>query len=146
MKSIFIAAMFIVGQIAFAADTEIKIVAFNVLAAPWASPLYYPSSSLPYLDRNYRVQKTIAVLQNLSVDTDVFCLQETTPVEFQLIANSLPDYLGLQANHASTYWSQWVTEVPPWELNGNAILVKKSKFKDVKLSDIALSSSGNHAA
>lgn len=125
---------------------SIRVFSFNVLAPPWAKASSYPESSLPYLDRTIRRQAVIKTLNGIKDTTDIICLQETTPIEFGYFASALKDFVGLQANHDPSYWSQYITDDPPWELNGTAIFINKKTFSNISLSDVALSNSGNHGA
>lgn len=145
-RQLFYVLMFcLIGQSA-AEAASLKVFSFNVLAPPWANPDSYPDSSLPYLDRAIRRQAIINTLHNIKGTTDVFCLQETTPVEFGYFASELKEFVGIQANHDPSYWSQYITVNPPWEPNGTAIFLKKTVFSNVQLSDQPLSNSGNHGA
>lgn len=128
-----------------APSDTIKVVSFNILAPCWADPNIYPAEALPFLDREYRRAKIIQFL-NDNQDADVFALQEVTAVEFGFLNNTLSGkYVGFQSFHAPTYWSQYITQTPPWEPNGNALFVKKSTFKNCTFSDVPLSDDGNHA-
>lgn len=124
---------------------EIKVITFNILAPCWADPAIYPEMSRPYLERSYRRDKIIQFL-NSHPEADIFALQEVTAIEFGYLNQALStNYVGFQSFHASTYWSQYITQDPPWEPNGNALFIKKSAFKNISFSDVALSDDGNHA-
>ncbi|TAL65026.1 MAG: hypothetical protein EPN84_02265 [Legionella sp.] len=126
-------------------NPQIKVLTFNILAPCWASPDYYPATAAPYLDRVYRRGKIINFLKSKPT-VDVFSLQEVTQVEFGYIKDALKkDYIAFQSFHSPTYWSDWITVNPPWEPNGNAILIKKNRFSNVVFQDVALSDDGNHA-
>jgi endonuclease/exonuclease/phosphatase family metal-dependent hydrolase len=125
----------------------INILSFNILAPCWADPSYYPASSAPFLERVSRRQTIIDLLNSYENKVDVIALQEVAQIEFNYIAQALQStFVGFQANHASTYWSNWVTATTPWELNGNAIFIKKERFDDISFEDYTASASGNHAA
>ena len=124
----------------------LRVVAFNVLAPPWADPAYYPDAAAPLLDRTYRRARIIRFLAAQAKNTDIFALQETTPTELAHIAAALPGFTAFQANHRPDYWSNWITPANPWELNGVALLVKKTRFKSLSFRDVALTTDGNHAA
>lgn len=126
--------------------SNLKVAAFNVLAAPWAKPSSYPVQAAPYLPREYRRGKNLEVILSLAPTTDVFCLQETTVPEFEFYRDHLPGFTGFQNNHDPSYWSKYVTETIPWELNGTAIFIKNSKFSDIEFEDLINSNTGNHAA
>lgn len=144
LSSFFLASYLLLGtQSAFA--HTLKVVSFNILAPPWASPSCYPDSTAPFLPRERRRAQILNVLSGLKDSTDIFCLQEITPIEYGYILEALDGFIGTQVNHSPGYWTQYVTIDPPWEPNGNAILMKKSVFKEVAFSDIALSSEGNHS-
>jgi endonuclease/exonuclease/phosphatase family metal-dependent hydrolase len=126
-------------------NSQIKVITFNILAPCWASPDYYPASAAPYLDRVYRRGKIINYLKSRST-TDVISLQEVTVTEYGYIKDALKkDYVSFQSLHSPTYWSNWITENPPWEPNGNAVFLKKSRFTNIVFQDIPLSDDGNHA-
>jgi endonuclease/exonuclease/phosphatase family metal-dependent hydrolase len=115
-----------------------------VLAPPWADPSIYPAGAV--LDRNVRLQSIIDTLSGLAGSSDVICLQEITDPEFDVIQAALPEFDGFRSYHDPSYWSQYITEDPPWERNGNAILLKRAAFdSSVRFSDQPLSDSGNHA-
>lgn len=146
MMRIFYVILFCLIGLGSAQAASIKVFSFNVLAPPWAKLSSYPESSWPYIDRTIRRQAIINTLNSIKSSTDVICLQETTPIEFGYFAATLKDFVGIQANHDPSYWSQYITQNPPWELNGTAIFVNKRVFSNISLSDVALSDSGNHAA
>lgn len=126
-------------------NQQIKVLTFNILAPCWASPDYYPATAGAYLDRVYRRGKIINFLKSKPT-VDVISLQEVTQVEYGFIKDALKkDYISFQSLHSPTYWTDWITANPPWEPNGNAVFLKKSRFTGIVFQDIALSDSGNHA-
>ncbi len=128
-------------------SNNIRVMAFNILAPCWADPVYYPTSSAPFLNRTARRQIIIDFLKGYQNTVDVFALQEVAQVEFNFIKDALKlTHVGLQANHDPSYWSNWVTAATPWELNGNAIFVKKDRFTNIVFEDFPSSASGNHSA
>lgn len=147
-KAVFQAACIAVVSLcsmALGAADEIKVITFNILAPCWADPAIYPEMSRPYLERSYRRERIIQFLQS-HPEADIFALQEVTAIEFGYLNDALStDYMGFQSFHAPTYWSNYITQDPPWEPNGNALLIKKSAFKNISFSDVALSDDGNHA-
>ncbi|HET7901210.1 MAG TPA: endonuclease/exonuclease/phosphatase family protein [Candidatus Nanopelagicales bacterium] len=124
----------------------VRVVTFNVLAPPWTDPSYYPAAAAPLLDRATRRAHIVAWLQSQAATTDVFSLQETTPVEMGYVAAALPGFTPFQANHTPEHWSNWITPAAPWEPNGVALLVKRSRFDALSFADIALTTDGDHAA
>lgn len=145
MKRLYLLVFIFLSSVTLFA-APIKIVSFNILAPPWAKPSSYPESSEPYLDRELRRVSIIDVLNSLKGSSDVIALQEITPIEFGYIKSALKDFVAIQVNHDPDYWSQYITDNPPWEPNGNALFLKKSTFKNVSFSDVPLSTSGNHGA
>jgi endonuclease/exonuclease/phosphatase family metal-dependent hydrolase len=128
-------------------DQTIHVFAFNILAPCWADPGYYPKSSASFLNRLDRRQAIIELLKSYQDKVDIFMLQEVAQAEFDFINEVLKStHAGFQANHASWYWSNWITPLTPWEVNGNALFVSKTRFSSIDFEDFAASSSGNHAA
>ena len=120
---------------------------FNILAPCWADPVYYPASSAPYLNRVDRRQSIISLLKSYQNSVDILALQEVAQVEFNYIKDALQlTHVGFQANHSSSYWSNWITSANPWELNGNAIFVRRGLFTNISFEDFPTSNSGNHSA
>ncbi len=133
------------AQAAPPVNDTLKIVDFNILAPCWADPTLYPTGAAAYLGRTYRQGIIIAYLKSRST-ADIITLQEVNTPEFTAINNALKkNYVGFQSFHSPSYWSQWITVNPPWEPNGNAIFLKKTKFTNIVFSDVALSTTGNHA-
>lgn len=143
---IFITSSFLSINASSAPNKSLNVITFNILAPCWASPSYYPAITVPYLDRVFRRGNIINFLKS-QPQSDVIALQEVTQIEFGYINNALKNnYIGFMSFHSPTYWSNWITIDPPWEPNGNAIFLKKSRFKNIAFQDIALSDDGNHAA
>jgi endonuclease/exonuclease/phosphatase family metal-dependent hydrolase len=125
--------------------TDLTVVSWNVLAAPWAAPAFYPATMDPaVLDRDRRRRAVAARLAEL--DADLVCLQETTTVDLAVVVELLGD--GFRAheapNHASL-WAGWATEELAWEPNGTAIIWRADRFDDVHVGALALSADGNAA-
>lgn len=126
---------------------SIRILSFNVLCPCWAHPSYYPESTAPLLNRVLRRQVIIDLLKSYQSTVDAFTLQEVAQTEFNFFNDALKqNYQGFQANHSPNYWSSWVTNDPPWELNGNAIFIRKDRFANITFENFPASTSGNHAA
>lgn len=124
----------------------IKVASFNILAPPWAHPEVYPKICTPFLDRHLRRQAIISILDNVKDSTDIFCLQEVTPIEFDFISQALNEFSGAEINHEPHYWSHYIMEDPPWEPNGTAIFIKNAHFSEIVFRDLSLSGNGNHAS
>ena len=125
--------------------SELTVVTWTVLAAPWAAPEHYPQDmDIALLDRVTRAHLVAAVLADL--DADVICLQETTPPDLALIGTDLGDlYERAEAPNGTNLWSNWSTAAVPWEPNGTAVLWRRSVFTDVVTGDVVLSADGNVA-
>jgi endonuclease/exonuclease/phosphatase family metal-dependent hydrolase len=125
--------------------TELTVVSWNVLAAPWAAPGYYPAGMDPaLLDRIARRELIAAQLAELGAD--VVCLQETTPVD--LAANVAALGAGYGAHSAPNgrgLWASWTTDELPWEPNGTAIVWRSDRVGDVTTGSLPLSDDGNVA-
>ena len=125
--------------------TELTVVSWNVLAAPWAAPEYYPAAMDPaLLDRVARRERVAARLAEL--DADVVCLQETTPVDLMAIVAALgPAYSAHSAPNGRDLWTDWATDALPWESNGTAILWRTDRLAQPTTGALALSDDGNVA-
>jgi endonuclease/exonuclease/phosphatase family metal-dependent hydrolase len=130
---------------AHAGETPVQVVTFNILAPCWASPSYYPPAAAPYLNRVYRRDRILDFLASQK-DADIIALQEVTSAEFEFIKNALGgEFLASNCYHSATYWASWITVDPAWEPNGNALLLKRTRFNEAAFSDLPLSGDGNHA-
>jgi endonuclease/exonuclease/phosphatase family metal-dependent hydrolase len=124
---------------------SLTVASWNVLAAPWAAPAFYPAEMDPaLLDRVTRREVVAAQLAEL--DADVVCLQETTPVDLLAIADALgPEVAVHAAPNAPELWAGWSTEELPWEANGTAVLWRRDRFDGVVTGALAMSDDGNVA-
>ena len=106
----------------------LTVASWNVLAAPWAAPAFYPAEMDPsLLDRVTRRELVAARLAEL--DADVVCLQETTPVDLLAIVDALGADVAMHAApNAPELWASWSTEELPWEANGTAVLWRRDRF------------------
>ena len=60
--------------------STLTVASWNVLAAPWAAPAFYPAGMDPaLLDRDVRAD--LVADRILAIDADVWCLQEVTPTD-----------------------------------------------------------------
>ena len=125
---------------------NIKVLTFNVLAPCWASPQYYPASSLPKLERVYRRNRIIAFLnQAVSSGVGIIALQEVQIDEYPYYYSALKTlFEGFNSYHDDQYWSSWITTDPPFARNGNALFLRRDLFANWQFSDKALSDGGNH--
>ena len=70
------------------ASDRISVVTWNVLAAPWAAPAFYPPDlDAALLERGARAHLVGTLLASL--DVDVMCLQETTPPDLGVVLECL---------------------------------------------------------
>jgi endonuclease/exonuclease/phosphatase family metal-dependent hydrolase len=125
--------------------TELTVVSWNVLAAPWAAPGYYPAEmDAGLLDRVARRELVAARLAEL--DADLVCLQETTPVDLAAIVAGLgPGYAVHAVPNGRQLWAGWATDDLAWEPNGTAILWRSDRVADRATGALALSDDGNVA-
>lgn len=125
--------------------STVRVVSWNVLAAPWASPAFYgPDLDPTLLDRDRRAELVGRALQELA--PDVACLQETTPPDLARTLAVLGDgYDHRATGNARELWASWSTPELPWEPNGTAVLWRRDRFDAVDASALALSTDGNVA-
>jgi endonuclease/exonuclease/phosphatase family metal-dependent hydrolase len=126
-------------------STELTVVSWNVLAAPWAAPAYYPADMDPArLDRVAR--RALVAAQLVALDADIVCMQETTPVDLAAVMEELGDrYAAHAAPNGRALWASWSTDALPWEPNGTAVLWRRGRFDAVETGSLALSDDGNAA-
>jgi len=107
---------------------NINIASWNILAAPWASPSFYPPElDLAILDRNRRGKLNAAMMAAVADVHDVWCLQEVTVPELERIRAALSeigDFEAFHAHNAPEYWSNWLVDGVDWEANGPALIVR----------------------
>jgi len=122
------------------------VVTWNVLAAPWAAPVFYPTDLDPaLLDRTVRAELVAGLLGEL--DADVMCLQETTQTDLAIVLERLGDgYAVHQTPNARELWSNWSTPGHPWEPNGTAIVWRRDRLSGIRPGSLQLSEDGNVAA
>ncbi len=128
------------------ASDPIRVVTWNVLAAPWAAPAFYPTDLDPMLlDRTARAHLVALLLASFAAD--VMCLQETTPPDLSVTLDALgPGYAAHQCSNGPDLWSSWSTPDHPWEPNGTAVLWRRAAWTDVRPAAVDLSGDGNVAA
>ena len=123
----------------------LTVVSWNVLAAPWAAPAYYPAEMDPALLDRVRRRELVAQ-QLTELGADLVCLQETTTTDLLAIVAALGDeYVAHSAPNGPELWSSWATEELPWESNGTAVLWRPDGFDAVETGALALSDDGNVA-
>jgi endonuclease/exonuclease/phosphatase family metal-dependent hydrolase len=126
-------------------SAELVVASWNILAAPWAAPVFYPPDMDPaVLDRATRRASVATALAEL--DADLVCLQETTPVDLAAIVTLLGDGVVVHsAPNAPELWATWSTPELPWEANGTAVLWRRDRFEDAVTGALSLSDDGNVA-
>ncbi len=121
----------------------IVVLSWNVLAAPWASPRWYPEGmDAEVLERGRRVELATAILQG--IPHDLACLQETTPPDLARLRD--PRYDVHAADNDASLWSSWSTPEATWEPNGPAVMWRRDRFVDVETGAFDLGDHGNRAA
>lgn len=100
-----------------------SIATWNVLAAPWAAPAFYPQGMDPALLAR-AVRADLVADRMLAIDADVWCLQETTPTDLaRMLARGVGDrYDHHHVGNGRDLWAHWSTPEYPWEPNGTAVL------------------------
>lgn len=125
--------------------TALRVASWNILAAPWAAPAFYPAAmDMRVLDRERRAGLVAEKL--LALDADIVCLQETTPVDLLRILERIGDrYEHHQVGNGRDLWVGWSTPEVPWEANGTAVLWKHAEFSEDHRGSCPLSGDGNVA-
>ena len=125
----------------------LAVVSFNVLAPIWAAPKWYPDEVDPaLLETAFRRARISALLQRLSAETDVFCLQEVQSSELAAFLQALgPGFDGAMSVNAPDWWSSYLVPEVPWQPNGTAVIARRSSLATASMRDIALGDDGNHA-
>jgi len=139
--------LFPAGSAGAAGIREIDVVSYNVLAPPWASPVWYPEIDDPsLLDTAARRERIRAFLRSARDTAELVCLQEVAASELPAFAAALgPGFVGAMSFNDPDFWSDWVVPPIPWEPNGTALFARTSAFTGVVVEDRALGT-GNHAA
>ena len=115
----------------------VRVATWNVLAAPWAAPAFYPDGMDPtLLDREQRAALVGAALVGL--DADVVCLQETTPHDLATILATADAYDLHTVSNGEELWANWATPELAWESNGTAIAWRRDAFTDAVLGQLSL--------
>lgn len=126
---------------------SVQVLTFNVLAPIWAAPVWYPvDMDMALLDREFRRARTQAFLRSVRDQLDVVCLQEVNQAELPYYLEALgAEFEGTMAFNDPALWSSWLVPGIPWEPNGTAIAVRKTRFADRHYEDLPISGDGNHA-
>ncbi|MGZ4676607.1 MAG: endonuclease/exonuclease/phosphatase family protein [Acidimicrobiia bacterium] len=123
----------------------VTVVTWNVLAAPWAAPAFYPAEmDMSVLDRRTRAALVGERLRVLS--PDVACLQETTPTDLEVVLAALDGYESFAPPNGRDLWAHWMTPDVPWESNGTAVVWRSRRFVAAGRDALSVSDDGNVAA
>jgi endonuclease/exonuclease/phosphatase family metal-dependent hydrolase len=127
--------------------SELRVVAFNVLAPIWSSPAWYPPDmDAALLETGYRRERIEAFLRDIADSADVVCLQEVQDSEFPYFMAALgADFQGSMAVNDPRLWSSYLLGTP-WAPNGTAVAIRRSLFAaDPQFRDLP-TYGGNHVA
>jgi endonuclease/exonuclease/phosphatase family metal-dependent hydrolase len=127
--------------------SELRVVAFNVLAPIWSAPAWYPQDmDAALLETGYRRERLEAFLSGIAASADVVCLQEVQDSEFPYFMAALgADFQGAMAVNDPELWSNYLLGTP-WAPNGTAIAIRRSILAaDPEFRDLP-THGGNHVA
>jgi endonuclease/exonuclease/phosphatase family metal-dependent hydrolase len=127
--------------------SELRVVAFNVLAPIWSAPAWYPQDmDAALLETGYRRVRLEAFLRGIAASADVVCLQEVQDSELPFLMAALgAGFQGAMAVNDPELWSNYLLGTP-WAPNGTAIAVRRSLFAaDPEFRDLP-THGGNHVA
>jgi endonuclease/exonuclease/phosphatase family metal-dependent hydrolase len=123
----------------------LRIVSWNVLAAPWALPQWYPRRmDLDVLDRVRRRELVAEAIGRLR--PDLCCLQEVTPVDLDATLAAFGRSGSHFVSEGRELWSNWGSVDVPWEPNGTAIVWDDERFDEIARDQVELGPHGNFAA
>jgi endonuclease/exonuclease/phosphatase family metal-dependent hydrolase len=130
-----------------APPSTLRVVAFNVLAPVWSSPVWYPEDmDTTLLETEYRRARITAFLSRIAADTDIVCLQEVQDSEFQHFMAALGErFNGAMAVNDPTLWANYLVGTQ-WAPNGTAIAIRRSVLDgDPRFRDLP-THGGNHVS
>lgn len=123
-----------------------NIISFNILAPIYTHEIFYPNINPELLKTNNRLKLILKFIKNNKNQVDLFCFQETTESIYPYLVSELgSDFTGFIAYNEPSYWSNWIIPPIKYEKNGPSIFLNKSRFNNIKFSDIKLKT-GNHTA
>ena len=115
----------------------LRVATWNVLAAPWAAPAFYPDGmDATLLDRDARAGLVATAFVGL--DAEVVCLQETTPPDLATIFATADGYDVHAVPNGRELWASWATPELPWEPNGTAVAWRRDAFTDAVAGELSL--------
>lgn len=126
-------------------EQGVRLVSWNILAAPWASPQWYPKEMDPaVLDRRARRVEVARALEALG--PDLCCVQEATPPDLEAIRCTLGDHWAMHfASNGEALWTAWASPEIAWEPNGTAVAWDTRRFDCTARGAIDLGAHGNVA-
>jgi endonuclease/exonuclease/phosphatase family metal-dependent hydrolase len=130
-----------------APPSTLRVVAFNVLAPIWSSPVWYPEEmDTELLETEYRRARITAFLSRIATDTDIVCLQEVQDSEFPYFMDALgAQFHGAMAVNDPELWSNYLVGTS-WAPNGTAIAIRRSVLDgDPQFRDLP-THGGNHVS
>ena len=136
-----------VGAGPAAPPSTLRVVAFNVLAPIWSSPVWYPEEmDTELLETGYRRARITAFLSRIATDTDIVCLQEVQDSEFPYFMDALgAHFRGSMAVNDPELWSNYLVGTS-WAPNGTAIAIRRSVLDgDPQFRDLP-THGGNHVS
>lgn len=129
-------------------STQIKIYSMNILAPCWINQKNYPGINLNIMSTDLRRQRIFEFLYNNEQSADIFLFQETQVSENKWLSDILEKYFYyFYVYHDDTYWSSWTLDsnIYPFERNGVAIAISKSKYDSISTIDFGLGTGGHSA-
>ncbi len=121
----------------------VRVLSWNVLAAPWASAEWYPDGmDAEVLDRATRIERIAD--QIVAAAADVVCLQEATEVELAHLVES-SNFACHFASMDEHFWLNWLGADSTWEPNGTAVLWDHRRFDAAARGTESLGEHGNVA-
>ncbi len=125
----------------------LRVVAFNVLAPIWSSPVWYPEvMDTALLETEYRRARITAFLGRVSADADIVCLQEVQDSEFPHLMAALGEQFGgAMAVNDPALWANYLVGTQ-WAPNGTAVAIRRSVLDgDPQFRDLP-THGGNHVS
>lgn len=121
----------------------LRVITWNLLAPMWVEcrGRYNSGESCTLLKPKAR--KSLWVQHISMTRADVYCLQEVQVSGFQTMMEHLPDYVSCYVPHDRGHWAHDLGHGHSWKSNGNAILLRKSRFHSYSFISYALGGGNN---
>ncbi len=136
------------GQDGCVSEAVIRVLTWNILAAPWAGPRHYPNDMpIEVLDRQRRLELTCAALRNRRDGFDAIALQEVTMCDIDALHTALgrDEFEVGYAQYPAHYWAHWLDSPAQWEPNGTVLWLRRSAFVGVRFESFPIGPYGNRA-